>query len=64
MPRLFITRRIPDSGLLPLGGLDLDIDIRQGDDAIPRAELLERSRGCTALITFLSDLKKETIELN
>lgn len=55
MTRLLITRRIPDSGLLPLGGLDLDIDIRQGDDAIPRAELLERASGCTALITFLSD---------
>lgn len=55
MPRLFITRRIPEAGLAPLAGLDLTTDIRSADDAIPRDELLERVRGAEALITFLSD---------
>jgi glyoxylate reductase len=55
MPRLFITRRIPEAGLAPLADLDLSIDIRAADDAIPRSELLERARGADALITFLSD---------
>jgi glyoxylate reductase len=55
MPRLFITRRIPEAGLDPLAGLGLTTDIRAADDAIARPELLERVRGADALITFLSD---------
>ncbi len=56
MLQLFATRRLPDAGFAPLENLDVEIVVRQGDDAIPRPEFLERARGCAALIVFASDL--------
>ena len=54
-PRIFSSRRLLDAAFTPLENLDVDWKVRQGDDDIPRQELIEQVSGCTALIVFHSD---------
>ena len=67
MPRIFVSRRVPNGALDPLAALDrpaddpLRLEIREGDDAIRRPELLERAAGADALVVFLSDTVDEEL---
>jgi glyoxylate reductase len=51
---VLLTRRVPSSVLKPLEAQH-DLDVWQGDDPIPRAELLKRVAGKDALICVLTD---------
>lgn len=64
MPRLFITRLIPDSGLKLLKKTKgLKIDIYEKDQAIPHKELLKRVKGADILLSLLTDkINKEVFE--
>jgi lactate dehydrogenase-like 2-hydroxyacid dehydrogenase len=54
MAKIFITRRIPSSGL-ELLQTQFEVNVWTGDDPPPREILLEQVRGCDALLTMLSD---------
>lgn len=53
--RVFVTRAIPDVGLDVLRDAGLTVDVYNGDLAPDRETLLERARGCAALLTLVSD---------
>lgn len=61
MARAFITRRLPEEGLEPLRRAGVHIDMRDRDEACPRAELLTRARGADALIVTLSERVDEEL---
>ena len=53
-PRVFIARRIPDEGIAAISA-GSDARVWDGDLPPPRAELLERIRGCAGVVTLLTD---------
>ncbi len=53
-PAVLVTRRIPSAVLRRLEA-GCSVDLYEGDDAIPRSELLARVRGKAALICLLTD---------
>jgi glyoxylate reductase len=53
-PRVLLTRRIPSAVLSRLDA-ECDIDLHDGDTAIPRSALLERIAGKQALLCLLTD---------
>ncbi len=57
MPRIFVTRRIPDAGLHVLHnafGKDA-VDVYPSDDMIPREDLLREVRGVEAIFLILTE---------
>lgn len=54
MPRVFVTRKIPDEGLKLLRG-KTDLDLWEEDRVIPREELLKRVKGVEGLLPLLTD---------
>lgn len=60
MPKVFVTRRIPESGLALLAGRkDIELEIFPRDRAITRRELLKAVKGCTAVLTLLTEKADE-----
>lgn len=55
MPTVFITRKIPDSGIKLLKSKGYVVRVYSGDKPIPRAELLRRVRGADATLSLLTD---------
>ncbi len=55
MPRVLITRRLPPPAAERLRAAGLTVELVDQDDPPSRAVLLERVRGCAALITMLSE---------
>ena len=53
-PRVFVTRRIPDEGLLPISEA-CDARIWEGDLPPSRPELLRAVEGCDGILTLLTD---------
>jgi glyoxylate reductase len=53
--RVLVTRRIPAAGLELLQAAGLELDVYEGDGAIPRPEMLRRSRGVEAILSLLTD---------
>ena len=60
-PRVYVTRRLPEAGLAPLAGADVDLEVRQADDPAPRETLLAGAAGAAALITLLTDRVDEEL---
>ena len=54
MPKVFVTRRIPEPGLDRLR-TRVEVDVWPGQDPPHREVLLERSRGCVGILSMLSD---------
>lgn len=54
MPKVFVTRKIPDEGLKLLQG-KVELEVWEEDRAIPREELLRRVKGINALLPLLTD---------
>jgi len=54
MEKVFITRKIPESGIELLKA-KFEVDVWDGELPPPRAELLRRVKGCGGLLTMLSD---------
>lgn len=55
MPRIFVTRQIPESGLALLRDHGYEVDVYEQDQIIPRKELLKRVKGVDALLPLLTD---------
>jgi glyoxylate reductase len=53
-PRVFVTRRIPDEGLDPIGRT-CEVDLWEDELPPPRDELLRRVAGCVGILTLLTD---------
>jgi len=54
MPKVFVTHKIPADGLKLLEG-QVELDIWEGEEVIPREELLKRVKGADALLPLLTD---------
>ena len=54
MGKVFVTRRIPSVGLERLESLH-DVEVWEGQDPPPRDLLLEKVRGCSGVLSMLSD---------
>lgn len=54
MPRVFVTRRIPDEGVALLR-TECDVDVWPGDLPPPADEFRARSRHCAGVLTMLTD---------
>lgn len=56
MPKIFVTRDIPDRGIAMLKKRrGVQLSIYQGDQAIPRAELKKKVKGVDVLLSLLTD---------
>ncbi|MFN5101576.1 MAG: 2-hydroxyacid dehydrogenase [Planctomycetota bacterium] len=54
MGKVFVTRRIPSVGIERLASLH-DVEVWEGQDPPPRDLLLEKVRGCSGVLSMLSD---------
>jgi len=54
MPKVFVTRKIPEDGLKLLQG-QVDLEVWEEDRAIPREVLLEKVKGVDAILSLLTD---------
>jgi lactate dehydrogenase-like 2-hydroxyacid dehydrogenase len=54
MGKVFVTRRIPSVGIERLESLH-DVEVWEGQDPPPRDLLLEKVRGCSGVLSMLSD---------
>ncbi len=54
MGKVFVTRRIPTVGIERLASQH-DVEVWEGQDPPPRELLLEKVRGCTGVLSMLSD---------
>ncbi|MBX3144806.1 MAG: D-glycerate dehydrogenase [Trueperaceae bacterium] len=61
MTRVFVTRSLPAEWLQPLTAAGVQVEVRDGSLPAPRAELLERVRGASALVTFIGDAVDEEL---
>lgn len=52
--RVFVTRRIPESGLEILRE-NFEVDVFEGDSPISREELIKRAKGCDGILPLLTD---------
>jgi len=55
MPKVFVTRQIPDAGIKLLREKGFEVDIYEKDQVIDRAELLQRVKGVDAILSLLTD---------
>ena len=53
--KIFVTRQIPEAGIKLLKEKGYEVSVYQGDEMIPRAELLESVKGCDAILPLLTD---------
>ena len=61
MPKVFVTRSVPDATLKSLREVGLEVDVYDSETPIPRDELLERAPGYDALLTLLSEKVDEEL---
>lgn len=54
LPRVFVTRPIPEAGLARLAGA-VTLDVWEGELPPPREVLLERGRGCAGLLCLVTE---------
>jgi glyoxylate reductase len=54
LPKVFVTRRIPEAGLAILRGV-AEVDVWEGELPPPYSTIIERGRGSAGLLTLLSD---------
>jgi len=61
MPKILVTRPIPDEGINLLKKAGYDVDVYEKDEVMPRAELLKRVKGVDALLSLLNDKIDEEV---
>lgn len=61
MPKIFVTRSIPDVGLKILRDKGYEVIVSQGDHPISRSDLLKGVRGADALLSILTDKINEEV---
>jgi glyoxylate reductase len=55
MAKIFVTRKIPDTGIKALKAAGHAVAVWPKDAVIPRAELLKRVKGCDAVLSMLTE---------
>lgn len=55
MPKVFITRQIPEAGEKLLKQAGFEVEVSEVDGALPRPQLLEKIKGVDAALTLLTD---------
>jgi glyoxylate reductase len=60
-PRVLVTRHLPDGGLDPLAGGDVEVVVRPSDEQLTPAELAEAAAGHEALVCLLTDRIDATV---
>lgn len=61
--KIFITREIPEAGILLLKKKGFELSVYKKDQSIPRKEFLKCIKDCDAVISFLTDkIDKEAID--
>lgn len=55
MPKVFITRRIPESGINLLKEKGYEVEVSDFDGVLPREQLLEKIKGRDAILSLLTD---------
>ncbi|MDD2730931.1 MAG: D-glycerate dehydrogenase [Candidatus Portnoybacteria bacterium] len=55
MPRVFVTRRIPESGIKLLKDKGYEVEVSDVDGVLPREVLLQKVKGADAILSLLTD---------
>ena len=55
MPKVFVTRRIPDSGIMLLKEKGFEVEISDFDGVLPRDILLQKVKGVDGILSLLND---------
>jgi glyoxylate reductase len=55
MPKIFITRQIPEAGINLLKEKEFDVEVSDFDGVLPREQLLEKIKGADAVLSLLTD---------
>jgi len=55
MPKVFVTRQIPESGIKLLKQAGFEVEISDFDGVLPREQLLEKVKGVDAILSLLTD---------
>ena len=55
MPKVFVTRQIPDSGIKLLKEKGFEVEVSAVDGVMPRADLLQKVKGVDAILSLLTD---------
>ena len=55
MPKVFVTRQIPDAGIKMMQEAGLEVEISAVDGVMPREQLLEKVKGVDAILSLLTD---------
>jgi glyoxylate reductase len=55
MPKIFITRKIPETGINLLKEKGYDVEISDFDGILPREQLFQRIKGADAILSLLTD---------
>ncbi len=55
MPKVFITRRIPEAGVKMLREKGFEVEVSDYDGVLPREQLLQKVKGADAVLSLLTD---------
>lgn len=55
MPKVFVTRMIPDAGIKLMQEAGLDVEVSDFNGVLPRPQLLEKVKGADAILSLLTD---------
>ena len=55
MSKVFVTRKIPESGIELLKKAGLEVSVSDFDGVLPREQLLEKVKGVDAILSLLTD---------
>ena len=55
MSKVFVTRKIPESGIELLKKAGLEVEVSDFDGVLPREQLLEKVKGADAILSLLTD---------
>jgi glyoxylate reductase len=55
MPKVFVTRQIPEAGIKLLQDAGFEVEVSDFDGVLPRPQLLEKVKGVDAILSLLTD---------
>ncbi len=61
MPKVFVTRQIPESGIKMLKDKGYEVEVSEIDGVIPRDVLLQKVKGADAILALLTDKMNEEV---
>ncbi|PIV38664.1 MAG: D-glycerate dehydrogenase, partial [Candidatus Portnoybacteria bacterium CG02_land_8_20_14_3_00_45_8] len=52
MPKVFVTRQIPESGIKLLREANFEVEVSDFDGVLPREQLLQKVKGADAILSL------------